>query len=65
MTEENKEQIYAEIDGEGFGYWVQNYATSSLKSQNSPENLIELAENAKKALDALEQGLRAENIIDW
>lgn len=31
VTQEDADQLYGEVDNQGFGYWVQNYGTSSLK----------------------------------
>jgi hypothetical protein len=31
LSEEQAEQLFAEIDNEGFGYWVQHYAIRGRK----------------------------------
>lgn len=55
MTDEQKEQIGAEIDNEGFDYWIVNYGVSSLKENNAPQDLIDETEKVAKLLDDLEQ----------
>jgi hypothetical protein len=50
LSEENAEQLFAEIDNEGLGYWVQHYG---YKGDEDPK-LKELCEKAKEAMNALE-----------
>lgn len=52
MSEEQKEQIAAEIENQGFEYWLEHYASSSLPENDAPQELIDVA---KKAADALEE----------
>lgn len=54
MTEEQKEQIAAEIDNQGFEYWLTNYASSSLPENNAPQALIDVANKAAVALEEAE-----------
>lgn len=53
MTDEEKEQIAGEIENQGFDYFLQNYS-SSLVENNAPQELIDIAEKAKLALDEAE-----------
>ncbi len=50
LSEEQAEQLFGEIDNEGFGYWVQHYG---YKGDEDPK-LKELCEKAREALNALE-----------
>jgi len=63
MTEEQKDQIAGEIDNEGFDYWLQNYASSSLPENNAPKHIIEAAEKAAEALENCEQLFIEEGLI--
>ena len=58
MTNEQKEQIAAGIDNQGFEYWLVNYASSSLPENNAPQHIIDVA---KKAADAI---IEAENLFE-
>lgn len=60
MTQEQKEQIAAEIDNQGFDYWIQNYGVSSLEENDAPEELISLCDKADKAISALENAMQKE-----
>jgi hypothetical protein len=53
------EQIAAEIDNQGFGYWIQNYGESSLKEQGADE-LAELAKQTCELMNKLEKELIAQ-----
>lgn len=50
LNEEQAEQLFGEIDNEGFGYWVQHYG---YKGDEDPK-LKELCEKAREALNELE-----------
>lgn len=63
MTDEQKEQIAAEIDNEGFDYWLQNYASSSLKANNAPQHIIDAATKAAEALEFCEELFIEEGLI--
>ena len=63
MTDEQKEQIAAEIDNEGFDYWLTNYASSSLPENNAPEHIIEAARKAAEALEYCENLFIEEGLI--
>ena len=49
MNYEEAEQLFAEIDNEGLGYWVQNYGY-----KGEDKELEKLCEVARKAMDDLE-----------
>lgn len=49
LSEEQAEQLFAEIDNEGLGYWTQHYG---YKGEEDPK-LKELCENARAAVNAL------------
>ena len=55
LNEEQAEQLFAEIDNEGLGYWVQHYG---YKGDEDPK-LKELCEKAKKAMNELEEHIEA------
>lgn len=55
LNEEQAEQLFAEIDSEGLGYWVQHYG---YKGGKDPK-LKELCEKAKKAMNELEEHIQA------
>lgn len=57
LTTEQAEQIAAEIDNQGFGYWVQEYG------EIPNAELQKLSDNAKEALNALQKALEAEDAI--
>ena len=59
LTEEQKEQIGAEIDNEGLGYWVQNYGNF----EGEDQQLKELIQRAKEAMDKLESYLYEQDIM--
>lgn len=54
LNEEQAEQLFGEIDNEGFGYWVQHYG---YKGDEDPK-LKELCEKAREALNALESHIQ-------
>jgi len=49
LNEEQAEQLFAEIDNEGLGYWIQHYG---YKGEEDPK-LKELCEKAREAVNAL------------
>lgn len=51
LSEEEAEQLFGEIDNEGFGYWVQEYG---YKEETDPE-LVKLCDEAKFAMDKLRE----------
>lgn len=55
LSEEEAEQLFAEIDNEGFGYWVQHYG---YKEEADPD-LQYLCEDAKAALKKLDKYIQA------
>lgn len=59
LTEEQKEQIGAEIDNEGLGYWVQNYGNF----EGDDQQLKELIQKAKEAMNKLESYLYEQDIM--
>lgn len=63
MTDEQKEQIAAEIDNEGFDYWLTNYASSSLPENDAPEHIIEAARKAAEAIEYCENLFIEEGLI--
>ncbi len=50
LSEEEAEQLWSEIESEGFGYWVQNYGYKD----NKDEELSKLCKIARESLDKLE-----------
>lgn len=63
MTNDQKEQIAAEIDNEGFDYWLTNYASSSLPENNAPQHVIDAAKKAADAIEACEALFIKEGLI--
>lgn len=59
LTEEQKEQIGAEIDNEGLGYWVQNYGNF----EGDDQELKELIQKAREAINKLEAYLYEQDIM--
>jgi di/tripeptidase len=55
LSEEQAEQLFAEIDNEGLGYWTQHYG---YKGEEDPK-LKELCEKAKKAMNELDAHIQA------
>lgn len=55
LSEEEAEQLWNEIEAEGFGYWVQHYG---YKEEADPD-LQYLCEDAKAALNKLEKYVQA------
>lgn len=51
LSEEEAEQLFGEIDNEGFGYWVEHYG---YKGEEDPE-LEELCKEAKAAMSKLRE----------
>ena len=51
LSQEEAEQLFAEIDNEGFGYWVEHYG---YKGEEDPE-LEELCKEAKAAMSKLQK----------
>lgn len=55
LSEEEAEQLFGEIDNEGFGYWVENYGYDE---EEDPE-LVELCKEAKAAMSKLREHIDA------
>lgn len=55
LSQEEAEQLFAEIDNEGFGYWVENYG---YKGEEDPD-LQYLCEDAKAAMKKLDKYIQA------
>lgn len=59
LTQEQKEQIGAEIDNEGLEYWITNYGTF----EGDDEELKILIEEARLAIEKLEDYLNDNDIL--
>ena len=55
LSEEEAEQLWGEIESEGFGYWVQEYGYDG---EEDPE-LVKLCEEAKTAMNKLRKHIDA------
>lgn len=55
LSEEQAEQLFYEIDNEGFGYWVEHYRYDG---EEDPE-LVELCEQARAAMSKLREHIDA------
>ena len=51
LSEEEAEQLFGEIDNEGFGYWVENYGYDG---EEDPE-LVQLCKEARAAMEKLRE----------
>lgn len=58
LTEEDKEQLFGEIENQGFGYWVQHYGYDERYLKDRDPKLKELCEKAREAMDNLETYLQ-------
>lgn len=59
LTEEDKDQLFGEIDNEGFGYWIQNYG---FNDEEKDPKLVELCEKAREAMDNLQKYMREQGV---
>ena len=55
LSQEEAEQLFGEIESEGFGYWVQHYG---YKGEEDPD-LQYLCEDAKAAIKKLDKYIQA------
>lgn len=55
LSQEEAEQLFAEIDNEGFGYWVENYGYKGEEDLD----LQYLCEDAKAAMKKLDKYIQA------
>jgi hypothetical protein len=55
LSEEEAEQLFGEIDNQGFGYWVEHYGYDGEKD---PE-LVKLCEKASEAMSKLREYIDA------
>jgi len=53
LTEEDKEQLYGEIENQGFGYWVQNYGYTG----DADDELKDLCKRGKEIMNKLQNRL--------
>lgn len=63
MTDEQKEQIAAEIDNEGFEYWLVNFSSTSLVENNAPQKLIDIAKKTAELLEEAEVAFEEEGLF--
>ena len=61
LTNEQKDEISAKIEWEGFDYWLTNYASEQVEETV----LEEKVSTAIEAITTLEEELREQRIIDW
>ena len=54
MDYEEAEQLWGEIENQGFGYWIQNYGY-----EGDDKELERLSKEAQVAMDALDDHIRA------
>ena len=55
LSQEEAEDLFAEIDNEGFGYWVEEYGYDG---EEDPE-LVQLCQQAKAAMKKLREHIDA------
>jgi hypothetical protein len=55
LSEEEAEQLFGEIDNQGFGYWVEHYGYDG---EEDPE-LVKLCEEASEAMSKLREHIDA------
>ena len=63
MTDEQKEQIAAEIDNEGFEYWLVNFSSNSLAENNAPQHIVDMAKNAARVMEEIEETFIKEGLF--
>lgn len=63
VSEEDANQLFGEIDNQGFDYWLTNYASSSKELQKYPE-LYKMALEAAEAIDKVEDAFVEEGILE-
>ena len=49
LSEEQAEQLFAEIDNQGFGYWIENYGYN----EEEDTELVQLCKEADEAIRKL------------
>ena len=54
MDYEEAEQLWGEIENQGFGYWIQNYGY-----EGEDKELERLSKEAQVAMDKLDDHIRA------
>lgn len=62
LTEEDKKQLFGEIENQGFGYWVQNYGYDERFLKNRDLKLKELCDKARESMDNLNEYLREQGV---
>ena len=55
LSEEEAEQLFAEIENQGFGYWVEHYGYNG---EEDPE-LVKLCKEADEAISKLREHIDA------
>lgn len=63
VSDEDKEQLFGEIDNQGFEYWLVNYASSSEELKRYPE-LYEKAIAAAKVIEDIENEFMEADILE-
>lgn len=63
MTQEDKDQLFSEIDNQGFEYWLVNYASGSEELKKNPK-LYDLALKAAAAITEVEEAFIDEGILE-
>lgn len=54
LSEETKNQLFGEIDNQGFGYWIQNYGYKG----DEDDELVVLCKKAKRMMNKVQDRLR-------
>jgi hypothetical protein len=55
LSQEEAEQLFGEIDNQGFGYWIENYGYNG---EEDPE-LVQLCKEADEAMSKLRKHIEA------
>ena len=63
ISKEDRDQLFGEIDNQGFEYWLVNYADSSVELQKYPE-LHKKAIAAAKVIEDIEKLFMQEGILE-
>lgn len=59
LTKEDAEQLFGEIDNQGFDYWLSNYSGAYFKSADgTDEELEKLCKEACEAIDKADAAIR-------
>jgi len=59
LQKEDIEQLFGEIENQGFGYWIENYG---FNDKEKDPKLVELCEKASEAMGNLKRHLQEQGV---